>query len=396
MDFKELLQLSFDALRSNLVRTLLTMLGIIIGIASVITIISLGEGSTASIVNEFSTLGANIVTVSPGRFTRGPGGGGGISSTLVESDADAIEGLTNVVLTSSTISGTKALSANGETTNSNVQGVETSYQEIQSLTLSAGRFFDESEVQTASRDVVLGDTVVEDLFGENSEEFAIGESVRIDNKSFLVIGVITESSSVIIPLTTAQKILFAQSYLNSISVEVMDTELIDSTITQIENTLLIQHDIDKLEDADFSVTSIQAITDSISSVTGTLTAMISGIAAISLIVGGIGIMNIMLVTVTERTKEIGLLKAIGAKRRDILTQFLVESAVLTMFGGMIGMLLGISLSFIISSLINIPFVISVTSIILAISVSAAVGILFGWYPAKKAADLSPIDALRYE
>jgi len=234
------------------------------------------------------------------------------------------------------------------------------------------------------------------LFGEGAEEFVIGEAVRIDARIFHIIGVIDDSSDVLIPLSTAQKVLYGQSNLDSIEVEIVDADSVEAATTTIEETMLLQHDILNADDADFSVRSSQAMTDSISSVTGTLTAVISSIAAISLLVGGIGIMNIMLVTVTERTREIGLLKAIGAKRKDILTQFLIESVVLTLFGGFIGMVLGMLFAYVGSSLLSIPYIVSIQSIVLALSVSTAIGVLFGWYPANQAAKLNPIDALRYE
>jgi len=262
--------------------------------------------------------------------------------------------------------------------------------------LTYGSFLEESDILGATRDVVMGDGVVEELFGEGAEEFVIGEAVRIDARIFHIIGVIDDSSDVLIPLSTAQKVLYGQSNLDSIEVEIVDADSVEAATTTIEETMLLQHDILNADDADFSVRSSQAMTDSISSVTGTLTAVISSIAAISLLVGGIGIMNIMLVTVTERTREIGLLKAIGAKRKDILTQFLIESVVLTLFGGFIGMVLGMLFAYVGSSLLSIPYIVSIQSIVLALSVSTAIGVLFGWYPANQAAKLNPIDALRYE
>jgi putative ABC transport system permease protein len=396
MDYKELVLLALEALKSNVARTLLTMLGIIIGIASVITIISLGKGTTASIVDDISSFGAKVITVSPGRIQRGPGTSANTVTTLVLDDAEAIAKLSNVVAVSGVVSKSKVINANGETSTSSIKGVDVAYAQIQSISLDSGLFLDEGDVAGATRDVVLGDEIVEDLYGEDAEELVVGESIRIDGAAFRIIGVVDESSDALIPISTAQKILFGQTHLDSISVEVSDSKFVDQVMDDIESLLLIQHDIDDPSLADFSTRSTQSITETVSSVTGTLTTAISGIAAISLLVGGIGIMNIMLVTVTERTKEIGLLKAIGAKRKHILTQFLIESIILTLFGGLIGMGVGIGVSFVASSVMSIPFVVSASSVILAIGVSAAVGILFGWYPANKAAKLNPIDALRYE
>jgi len=396
MDFTELFILAIDALKANLVRTLLTMLGIIIGIASVIAIISLGSGSTASIVNEISSFGATIVTVSPGRNVRGPGQSSGSVTTLVADDVDALTKIPTVIRAGGIVSKNISVTANGEITSASVKGVTDAYDDMHILSLTYGSFLEESDILGATRDVVMGDGVVEELFGEGAEEFVIGEAVRIDARIFHIIGVIDDSSDVLIPLSTAQKVLYGQSNLDSIKVEIVDADSVEAATTTIEETMLLQHDILNADDADFSVRSSQAMTDSISSVTGTLTAVISSIAAISLLVGGIGIMNIMLVTVTERTREIGLLKAIGAKRKDILTQFLIESVVLTLFGGFIGMVLGMLFAYVGSSLLSIPYIVSIQSIVLALSVSTAIGVLFGWYPANQAAKLNPIDALRYE
>jgi len=396
MDIQELTILSINALRRNLARTLLTMLGIIIGIGSVITIMSLGAGSTESIVSSISSYGANVLTVSPGKFRRGPGGSGGTFDTLTAEDAEEIEEIPNVRMISKIVNGNKIVTANSESTSAQIIGTDVNYEEIQNITLTTGSFFDQSDVLGASKDAVIGDEVIEELFGEDSEEYVIGETVRIDGRVFQIVGVAQESSSIIIPISTAQTALLGQTYLNSINVYLENTNLVDQTTEDIENILLISHDIENSEDADFSVQNSQSFLDTISSVTGTLTAMLSGIAAISLVVGGIGIMNIMLVTVTERTKEIGLLKAIGAKDKDILSQFLIEALVLTILGGIIGILLGMGVAFIASSFMSIPFIIKLSSILVSFVVSASIGILFGYYPAQKAAKLNPIDALRYE
>jgi len=260
--------------------------------------------------------------------------------------------------------------------------------------LSQGSFISDSQVATRSKVVVLGDGLVEDIFGEDAQ--VVGESIRIDGKSFRIIGVITDSTSALAPISTVQRVILSQNYYNSIEVLVSDSDSVTLVEEAVTNALLLRHEIKNPNDADFSIRSAQEMIDSISSVTGTLSAMLSGIAAISLVVGGIGIMNIMLVTVTERTREIGLLKAIGAKQKDILWQFLIEAVVVTLMGGLIGLLLGIIITFIATKFLSIPFVVSITSILLAIGVSTAVGIVFGYYPAKKAAKLQPIDALRYE
>jgi putative ABC transport system permease protein len=396
MDIYQLVILSIEALKTNLVRTILTMLGVIIGIASVIIIVSLGEGATASIVGEISSFGANVLTVSAGKTTRGPGGGGSGTTvdTLVEDDVNAILKINNVENVSGIVSTSKKILYDGQTENTSIKGVEESYQEIKSLTLSQGSFISESQVNTKSKVLVLGDEIVEELFGEGSQ--VVGENVRVDGKSFRIIGVISESSEALVPLSTAQKILLSQNYFNSIEIVVTESELVETAMADVEDQLLLTHEIDNPNDADFSVRSSQEMISSISSVTGTLTTLLSGIAAISLVVGGIGIMNIMLVTVTERTKEIGLLKAIGAKRKDILTQFLIEAVVVTIVGGLIGISLGLIVTYLASIVLDIPFIISFAAVGLALFVSTIVGVVFGWYPASQASKLQPIDALRYE
>ncbi len=395
MEFIELFILAINALRTNVVRTVLTMLGVIIGIASVIIIMSLGSGATQSIVGEISSFGANILTVQAGRNVRGPGGGGGSTvDTLVEDDVKALALLPNITSVAGLVSTNKQITYDGTAVQSSISGVEETYAQIHELSLSQGSFISESQVATRSKVVVLGDQLVEDIFGVDAQ--VVGESVRIDGKSFRIIGVITDSSSALAPLSTVQKVILSQNYFNSIEVLVDDSELVTSAETAVSDTLLLRHEINNVNDADFSIRSAQEMIDSISSVTGTLSAMLAGIAAISLLVGGIGIMNIMLVTVTERTREIGLLKAIGAKQRDILWQFLIEAVVVTLMGGLIGLSLGVLVTFVATKFLSIPFVVSLSSILLAIGVSTGVGIVFGYYPAKKAAALQPIDALRYE
>jgi putative ABC transport system permease protein len=396
MEINELLLLAFQALRRNLARTMLTMLGIIIGIASVITIMSLGAGSTESIVGEISSYGANVLTVSPGQSRRGPGGSSNTVTTLITDDAVAIEKLANVEMTSRSVGKNKTIAANSESTSVQVSGVDANYEQIQALSFSTGSFFEESDVLSAAKDVVLGDEIIEELFGEGAEEFVIGETVRIDGRVFQIVGVVTDSNNAYIPVTTGQNILFGQNHLDSISVYITDSELADEVTIDIEELLLDEHDIDDPEAADFNVRGSQSFADTISTVTGTLTTLLSGIAAISLVVGGIGIMNIMLVTVTERTKEIGLLKAIGAKDQNILAQFLIEAIVLTVSGGIIGITLGALIALIAAQAMEIPFIIETSSILLSFGVSVGVGIIFGYYPAQQAAKLNPIDALRYE
>ena len=254
-----------------------------------------------------------------------------------------------------------------------------------------------------SRVAVLGPQVVADLFGDGASP--IGQTIRINGQAFRIIGVTVSKGGtgfqnqddiVFVPITTAQKLIFGVTYVSSISVEAKDEKVMTQAQDQIGYLLLNRHKLRDPASADFSIFSQNDILGAASQVTGTFTALLSGIAAISLLVGGIGIMNIMLVTVTERTREIGLRKALGAKKKLIITQFLIEAIILTLVGGIIGMILGIVISYIISSVISMPFVLSPMAMVLALVVSSAIGILFGWYPARKASNLQPIEALRYE
>jgi putative ABC transport system permease protein len=392
MKIEELFLLAITALKGNVIRTLLTMLGIVIGIASVILIISLGQGSTKSIVDQISAFGANLLTISPGK-ARGFGSSSG-ATTLILGDGEAILKLSNIEAVSGVVSGNKTISYDGNNVGTNITGVEASYEIVHSIELLNGSFITDSNINTMSKVTVMGTEISDELFGEEFD--AVGQTVRIDGKTFRIIGSIDSSSNVLVPLSTASKILFGRDDLNSISVKVEDNSIIGQTEEEVETLLLTRHKITNPDNADFNIRNFQDMIDSISNVTGTMTTLLSGIAAISLVVGGIGIMNIMLVTVTERTKEIGLLKAIGAKKKDILTQFLIESLVLTLVGGLIGIVLGLAIAYFAANAMSIPFVISLSGILLAVGVSSAIGIGFGYYPAKKASDLQPIDALRYE
>jgi putative ABC transport system permease protein len=405
MNYSELVLSALIALRGNLLRTLLTMLGIIIGIASVIMIISLGEGATQSISNQISSFGTNLIFVVP-RSPTNRGGPPAPVTTLTLADAEAIADpsfVQNVSLIVPTVAGATQVSANGQVENTTLQGVSEGYVSIQSLSLAEGEFLTAEDVDSLARVVVLGSEVVTKLYGEGAE--VVGESIKIDNRSFRIVGVLAEkdastfsnpNAAVYIPITTAMKIVLGQDYINTVLVQAENPELVNQTVEQVVTLLRNRHDVTEGKEDDFRVASSEDALATLGSVTGILTALLAGIAAISLVVGGIGIMNIMLVTVTERTKEIGLLKAIGARQKDILTQFLIEALVLTLVGGAIGMVLGVSFAFLITKLAGIPFILSPTAIGLAVGVSSAVGIGFGYYPAQRAAKLSPIDALRYE
>lgn len=405
MNYIELFVTAITALKANLMRTILTMLGIIIGIASVILIIALAQGATSSVSSSLSSLGANLVTVSAGaaQQAHGPVQSSASVTTLTYEDAKEIAKLPTIAAHSAVVSGKYQVIGNDENTNVTIQGVSFEYATVQSLSIAIGEFITEDDEAGSSKVAVLGSKVAVDLFGEESDPTS--EMITIDGRSFRVIGVATSKGTsgfsnpdemVYIPVTTMMNTILGQDYLSSIQVVTDNPSQVAQAEQDITNLLTDRHDITEGEEKDFNISTSADTQSQFQSITTILTSVLSGIAAISLVVGGIGIMNIMLVTVTERTKEIGLLKAIGAKRNDILIQFLIESIVLTLTGGIIGIIVGESLAFLISALLSIPFVFQISSILMAVGVSTVVGVVFGLYPAQRAAKLSPIDALRYE
>ncbi len=407
MDYKELLSESFSTLNLNKIRTGLAMLGVIIGIGSVIALISLGQASQLSVENQIKSLGSNLLTVSPGsQSNRGIREAPGSIQTLTYQDAQAIMSSPNVTTVqnvSAEYNSRAQIVAGRNNTNTQVIGTTPSYTSIHNLNIAQGTFFSQSQLNGISQVAVIGPTVAEDLFGSATN--GLGSSIRIDQQPFTVIG-ITEAKGgtgfqnqddrVYIPLTTAQKLLFGVDYVSDISVEAQSASVMTEAQNQIGYLLLQRHHLKDPTQADFSIFSQEDLLGTISQVTGTFTTLLSGIAAISLVVGGIGIMNIMLVTVTERTREIGLRKALGAKKKWIVAQFLTEAVIITFIGGVIGVLLGVGISYLLTRIMSLPFTIAPTSVLLAFGVSAVIGILFGWYPARKAANLQPIEALRYE
>ncbi|MCR4277229.1 MAG: ABC transporter permease [Candidatus Roizmanbacteria bacterium] len=396
----------FQTLTLNKMRTGLAILGIIIGIGSVITLISLGQGSQKSIEDQIQSLGSNLLTVSPARQSSGGimGAQGG-STSLTLSDAKKIEEKLSATLISKIspeYSSRSQVISGRNNTNVSIIGVYPQYADIKKITMSKGVFITERDNTSISKVAVLGPTTATDLFGEIDP---IGKTIKAGNQTLKVIGVTVSKGGsgfnnpddmIYVPLTTAQKQIFGKTNLTSISIEAKSKEIMVQAQDEIGYLLLSEHKLTSPEDADFTIMSQSDLLSTVSQVTGTLTALLGGIAAISLLVGGIGIMNIMLVTVTERTREIGLRKALGAKKKTIITQFLIESILLTFIGGIFGMIFGLTASFVISKIMNLSYVISVSSIALAIGVSSIIGIVFGLYPAKKAANLQPIEALRYE
>lgn len=407
---EEIIELFYESLGTltlNKLRTGLAMLGIVIGIGSVIALISLGQATQQAVQSQIQSLGANLLTVIPGAAmqggVRGAAGGG---TTLTLDDARAIKNSPQITtLKNISPEVQKRVQVKAGRNNSNIQviGVTSVYDEVHKLNLDKGSFITDADNESMNKVIVLGPQVVLDLFGDGADP--IGQSVRINNVPFRVVGVtvskggtgfMNQDDLAWIPLSTAQKQVFGQDYLNSIALEAKSPDVMTDAQNEVGYLLLARHKLENPQQADFSIFSQQDILNTASSATATFTTLLSGIAAISLLVGGIGIMNIMLVTVTERTREIGLRKALGAKKRIITTQFLIESVILTFVGGIIGIVVGILASYIYSSFMGSLFVISPIAILLAFVVSGGIGILFGWYPASRAANLQPIEALRYE
>ncbi len=408
MTIKDLTHETFGALLSNKVRSGLTVLGIIIGIASVIAMLAIGAGATGSIQASIQSLGSNLLIVTPGA-QRGPGvqvsAGRGSAQSLTLDDSSAIQTqVTGVINVAPDVTSRKQVIASGLNTNTSIVGTIASYADVRNVTIDEGVFISDQDVKGLSRIAVLGPTTRDDLFGVGAE--ALGKTIRIGTASFKVVG-ITQSKGgsgfnnpddvIYIPISVAQ-IFFSgnTTYVSDISVQAESQQVMTDVQNQITSLLLVRHKISDPTAADFSVLNQASIISTASTVTTTLTILLASVAGISLIVGGIGIMNMMLTTVTERTREIGLRKAIGAKKKDISTQFLVEAVVLTFSGGLIGIILGWAIAFIISSLGILQAQVSLFSIVLAFGVSALIGIIFGYYPARRAANLNPIEALRYE
>ena len=407
VEYSEIAFEAFDNMFINKLRTGLAALGIVIGIGSVIALISLGQATQQSISDRIQSLGANLLTVNPGSQNSGAvRGAQGGAATLTLDDASAIKSsltITTIQNVSPELSRRTQITTGASNTNTQVIGVTPIYTTVHKIDLDSGSFITDRDVSSITKVAVLGPQVASDLFGPSINP--IGQSIRISGQNFTVIGITAskggtgfgnQDDTLFVPLSTAQKQIFGVSYLSSIALEAKSPDVMVTAQNEVGYLLLSRHKLSDPASADFSIFSQQDILNTASAATGTFTTLLSGIAAISLLVGGIGIMNIMLVTVTERTREIGLRKALGAKKKVIIQQFLIEAVILTFTGGIIGMALGIFASYIISSLTQAPFIISPQAIILAIGVSAGIGILFGWYPARRAANLQPIEALRYE
>ena len=407
MTIIDIIHETYAALSSNKVRSGLTVLGIVIGISSVISMISIGQGAQTSIQDRIQSIGSNLIIVMPGA-QRGPGvtvsAGRGSGQTLTLDDAEAIRADASFVkAVAPEVSRRYQITARGQNTNTQVVGTVPDYPTVRNITVDTGTFITPQHISSASKVAVIGPTVRDDLFGVDMDP--LGQTIRINRIDFKIIGMTKAKGGsgfnnpddiIYIPLATAQRFLSGDEYLTSISVAAVDadsTTLVQESITDL---LLQRHRIDDPQLADFSTLNQSDIIATASSITQTFTLLLAAIAGISLVVGGIGIMNMMLTTVTERTKEIGLRKAIGAKRRDINIQFLTEAVMLTFLGGAVGVAVGWGVSYGLNRFGILQTHVSPFSIILAFGVSAVIGIIFGFYPARRAAAMNPIDALRYE
>ncbi len=403
MTFRDLFFETIISLSANKVRSSLTILGIVIGIASVVAMLSIGQGAKNSIQSSIEGLGSNLLTILPGIVQPGRGiisAGRGTAQTLKNADLDALKQVNTISAISPEVQRRFQVAAStGNNTNTTVSGVEPAYVFVRNVSLAKGSFISESNLRSLGKVAVLGANAAKDLFGDTDP---IDKTVRINKIIFRVVGVLNPKGGigfsgpddlVIIPLTTMQKVIAGVDYLSIISISVADKEQMNATRDLISNALLRQH---RVMEADFSIISQEDILGALSQVVNTFTIFLTSIAGISLVVGGIGIMNMMLTTVTERTREIGLRKAIGARRRDISRQFLMEAVALTFFGGLVGIILGWIASLAVSQFAGISTSVSFMAIALAFGVAAVIGIVFGYYPARKAARMNPIEALRYE
>lgn len=406
MNYTNLFRIAGRALVRNKLRAILTMLGIVIGVASVIAMLAIGEGSKQSIRSQMSSMGTNMVMVMPNFQRRGGVSLGASSSMALKlSDVTALRNeAVNLSAVSPEVRASGQVIYGNQNTQTTIYGVSEEYLPIRKIEIKSGRLFTANEERSMSKVCLLGQTVVNNLFGQNVDP--VGMDIRIKNLPFLVIGVLKskgESSMgqdqddlILAPYTTVQRRLAAIDYINGISASAVSEEKSASAIKEVEEILRRTHKLKETQENDFRVMSQSELIETVSSVTDIMTYLLGAIAGISLLVGGIGIMNIMFVSVTERTREIGLRMSIGGRGNDILSQFLVESIILSILGGAIGILLGYLIATIAGSLMSSQVIITTKSVIMAFAVCFIIGVFFGWYPARKAANLNPIDALRYE
>ena len=398
-------RIALKALGRNKMRTALTMLGMIIGVAAVITMVALGRGAQDSIEQQIKSAGTNMIIVSAGNWTAGGvRQGQGAAATLLEPDADAIHAVPGVQYLAAGVSTRAQMVAGNQNWFTRIQGTDVELPLIRAWPLTSGAFFTPQDVNSAAKVAVLGSVVRDNLFTPDQDP--INQIVRIKNQPFKVVGVLAskgqgsmgedQDDQVLIPYTTAQRKLMGITYLNNVTASAVSASTTVQVADSITSLLRVRHKIQPGDPDDFMVRTLEEMANVRTEATKTMTALLAAIAGVSLLVGGIGIMNIMLVSVTERTREIGLRLAIGARGRDVLLQFLVEAVVISLVGGTIGILLGFGLSKGLTHGLQWPTSVSPNAVAVAFGFSAMTGIFFGFYPARKAARLDPIDALRYE
>ena len=406
MNGTNLFKIALRALANNKLRAFLTMLGIIIGVASVITMLAIGQGSKKSIQAQISEMGSNMIMIHPGADMRG-----GVRQdpsamqTLKLADYEALRNETNFLsAVSPNVSSSGQLIAGNNNYPSSVSGVGTEYLEIRQLTVDNGAMFTEADIQTSAKVCVIGKTIQENLFPTGEDP--VGRIIRFNQVPFRVVGVLKakgynsmgmdQDDLIFAPYTTIQKKVLAITHLQGITCSALKEEYTEQAIDEISEILRRNHKLKATDEDDFTIRSQQELSSMLTSTTDMMTVLLAAVAGISLLVGGIGIMNIMYVSVTERTREIGLRMSIGAKGIDILAQFLIESILISVTGGLIGVVLGVGSALIVNYVAHFPIFIQPWSVLLSFVVCTATGIFFGWYPAKKAAQLDPIEAIRYE
>lgn len=406
MNINNLLKIALRALTNNKLRAFLTMLGIIIGVASVITMLAIGQGSKRSIQAQISEMGSNMIMIHPGGEMRGgvrqdPSE---IQTLKLENYQTLSEECAYLSAISPQVSSSGQLIHGANNYPSSVSGVSIDYLKIRQLTVEQGDMFTEADIKTSAKVCVIGKTIVDNLFPDG--ESPIGKIIRFNKIPFRVVGVLKskgynsmgmdQDDIVLAPYTTVMKRLLAVTYLEGIFASALTEDMTDYATDEISRILRREHKLKATDDDDFSIRSQQELSSMLSSTTGLMTTLLACIAGISLVVGGIGIMNIMYVSVTERTREIGLRMSVGARGIDILSQFLIEAVLISITGGLIGVLIGCGACWIVKAVVHWPVYIQLWSVFLSFAVCTLTGIFFGWYPAKKAACLDPIEAIRYE
>lgn len=406
MNGTNLLKIALRALVNNKLRAFLTMLGIIIGVASVIAMLAIGQGSKKSIQQQISEMGSNMIMIHPGAEMRGgvrqdPSA---MQTLKLENYEKLSEECTYLFGISPNVSSSGQLVAGANNYPSSVSGVSMDYLTIRQLTVEQGEMFTENDIRTAAKVCVIGKTIVDNLFSDGSDP--IGKVIRCNQIPFRVIGVLKskgynsmgmdQDDVVLAPYSTVMKRLLAQTYLSGIFASALTEDMTDEAVDEITTILRREHKLKGTDDDDFTIRTQQELSSMLNTTTDLMTTLLACIAGISLVVGGIGIMNIMYVSVTERTREIGLRMSVGARGVDILSQFLIEAILISITGGLIGVIIGCGASFMIKAIAHWPVFIQPWSVLLSFLVCTVTGVFFGWYPAKKAADLDPIDALRYE